>query len=271
MAELNTHNEPQLDLPSILRVAGHVAAAGAAATIGGVVVVSSTGCRCGSSSGDNFNYEAWAQTDGAAGRINMQAVRQAFEQATDPSDFELRVNRIYEGAHPVLIRVQNQGTNQIVEGWEDLNDDNQITQGTDDKMFTLTRPLNNQGQTQLRGHGANSYYSHAYPPGHSFGGGFFTGYLMGSLMSRPYVTPPGRVGSITSRVRSYRNSPAYRQQRSANRSFFATQRANNPRFSSARSNISPARQSFRGRVRSSGGSFRSSLSRSSGSFRGGGR
>ena len=276
MKNLREHSEPTFSLPEILKTAGHVAGAGVAATVGGVVAVTTSGC-CGGGSSSNsnsnsFNYEAWAQTDGAAGRINMQAIQQAFEQATDPSDFEIRVNRVYEGEHPILIRVHNQGTNQLVEGWEDLNDDGQVAQGTDDKMFTLTRPLNGQGQTQLRGHGANSYYSHAYPPGHSFGGGFFTGYLMGSLMSRPYVTPPGRRSAILSNVRAYRSSPGYASTRNRNRAFFANQRATNPRFSSARSNVSPARSSFRSTVRNSGGSFRrsSGFGRSS-SFRGGGR
>lgn len=272
MKELKQHDEPTFGLPEILKNAGHIAGAGVAATVGGVVVVSTSGC-CGSS-GDSFDYEAWAETDGAAGRINMEAVQQAFETAADPSEFELRINEIYEGEHPILIRVHNVGQNQQVEGWEDLDDDGQIGEATDDKLFTLSRPLSGQGQTTLQGHGTNSYYTHRYPPGYGFSSGFFTAYLMTSLMMRPYYTPMARRGMIVNHVRSYRSSPGWSQRTAANRGYFGRARAN-PGFSAASRAHSPARSSFRGQVRSSGGSFRSGggFGSSSGrsGFRGGGR
>jgi hypothetical protein len=253
-----------LDLP--------YAGAGVAATVGGVVVVGTSGC-CGgssSSSSNDFDYEAWAETDGAAGRINMEAVQQAFEQATDPSDFEIRVNEIYEGQHPILIRVHNVGQNQEVEGWEDLDDDGNIVDANDDKLFSLSRPLSGQGQTTLRGHGSNSYYTHHYPMGYPMGG-FFTGYLMASMLTRPYYTPMANRTRIVNHVRSYRSSPAWAGRTAANRGYMSRARAN-PGFAAASRSYSPARNSFRGSVRSSGGSFRSSggFGRSSG-FRGGGR
>lgn len=271
MKELKDHREPTFGLPEILKTAGHVAGAGVAATVGGVVVVGTSGC-CGgsgsSSSSDDFNYEAWAETDGAAGRINMEAVQQAFETANDPSEFELRVNEIYEGEHPILLRVQTVGQNQEVEGWEDLDDDGNIVDANDDKMFSLSRPLSGQGQTTLRGHGSNSYYTHHYPPGYGFTGGFLSAYLMTSMM---YRTPFGRRSVITNHVRSYRSSPGWGARTAANRGYMGRARAN-PGFAGAGRNHSPARSSFRGQVRSSGGSFRSGggFGRSSG-FRGGGR
>lgn len=271
MTHLKEHREPAFGLSDILKNAGHVAGAGVAATVGGVVVVATNACCSSSDSGD-FDYEAWAETDGAAGRINMQAVQQAFEQASDPSDFEDRINYVYEGEHPILVRVQTVGTEQHVEGWEDLDDDGQITDANDDKLFTLTRPVSGQGQTTLQGHGANSYYVHHYPPFYPFGGGFFTGYLMGSMLSGGYSTPLMRRTTIVNNVRSYRGSPAFATTRAANSSFFAAQRAINPAFASASRAYSPARSSFRNSVRSTGGSFRSSggFGRSAG-FRGGGR
>ncbi len=270
MTNLREHREPTYTLPEIVKNAGYVAGAGVAATVGGVVVLGTSGC-CGdsrSSRSNDFNYEAWADTDGAAGRINMGAVQQAFEQARDPSDFEIRVNQIWEGNFPILVKVHTQGTTQHVEGWEDLNNDGNIVQGQDDKLFTLTRNTQNN-QTTLRGHGVNSYYTHTYPPGYSFGGGFMTGYLMGSLMSRPYMTSPARRNVIMSSVRSYRNSPAYSAQRSRNRSFYNTQRSN-PAYRSASKNYSSTRSSFRSSAKSSGGGFRSGGFRSTG-VRGGGR
>ena len=274
MGNLKEHRESTLGLEDIVKSAGYVAGAGVAATVGGVVALGTVGCRCGG--GDRFDYEAWAETDGAAGRINLQAVQEAIDQAASPTDFEDRINQIYEGEHPVLVRVYNSGQNQFVEGWEDLNDDGQITQADDDKLFTLTRGPGNTAT--LTGHGANSYYTHRYPPTYSPMGGFFTGFLVANMM-RPgwggYYTPMARRSVIVSNTRAYRSSGAYATRRAANRSFFANQRATNPRFAAAGRSVSPARQSFRGRVRSSGGSFRGSMGRTGGGgrggFRGGGR
>jgi len=271
MTDLKDHREPSFDLPEILKSAGYVAGAGVAATVGGVVAVTTSGC-CGgsssssSSSGSDFDYNAWAETDGAAGRINMQAVQQAFETAQDPSAFELAVNEIYEGEHPVLIRVQNLGTTQSVEGWEDLNDDGMIVDGQDDKMFTLSRGP--QG-TQLEGHGANSYHVHRYPPTYNPMGGMMMGFMAGSMMG--YVTSPMRRSVIMSHTRTYRSSPAYASRRAANRSYFTTQRSTNPRWGASRGRVSPARSSFRSNVRSSGGGFGRSSGFGRSGVRGGGR
>lgn len=270
MSNLKEHREPTLGIEDIVKSAGYVAGAGVAATVGGVVALGTTGCRCG---GDRFDYEAWAETDGAAGRINMEAVQEAFQVATSPTDFEDRVNQIWEGENPILVRVYNSGQNQYVEGWEDLNDDGNIAQATDDKIFTLTRGPG--GTATLEGHGANDYYRHSYPPGY-MGGGFWTGFLVANMM-RPgwggYYTPMGRRSVIVSNTRAYRSSAAFAGTRARNSAFFANQRATNPRFASSASRMSPARQSFRSSVRSSGGSFRSSYGRAGGrgGFRGGGR
>ena len=48
-------------------------------------------------------YEQWAETDGAAGRINLEEVQEAFKKSESPSEFERRVNEIYEGDSLVLI------------------------------------------------------------------------------------------------------------------------------------------------------------------------
>lgn len=275
MSNLKEHREPTLGIEDIVKSAGYVAGAGVAATVGGVVALGTTGCRCGggsSSSGDDFNYEAWAQTDGAAGRINMEAVQEAIEQASSPTDFEDRVNNIYEGDGVILVRVYNSGQNQLVEGWEDLDENGQITDAADDKLFTLTRGPGNT--TRLDGHGANSYYSRTYPPGYSPMGGFFTGFLVANMM-RPgwggYYTPMGRRTVIMTNRSAFRRSPAFAQARARNSAFMANQRATNPRFAASGSRVSPARQSFRGRVRSSGGSFGRSGRVGGSGFRGGGR
>ena len=78
-------------------------------------------------------YDQWAATDGAAGRINLDEVQKAFEDAQSPTDFEKRVNEIYEGDGIILIRVEQNGNSMNLEGWEDLNNSKQIED-------TLRRP-----------------------------------------------------------------------------------------------------------------------------------
>ena len=51
-------------------------------------------------------YDQWAATDGAAGRINLDEVQAAFKKAKSTTDFERRVNEIYEGDGMVLIRAR---------------------------------------------------------------------------------------------------------------------------------------------------------------------
>ena len=65
------------------------------------------------------SYEEWAATDGAAGRINLDEIQNAFKKADNPTDFEKRVNEIYEGDGIVLIRVDQDGDRMTLEGWED--------------------------------------------------------------------------------------------------------------------------------------------------------
>ena len=48
-------------------------------------------------------YDQWAATDGAAGRINLDAVQDAYKESKSATEFEKRVNRIYEGDGVVLI------------------------------------------------------------------------------------------------------------------------------------------------------------------------
>ena len=70
-------------------------------TVGVAVAAAPVAAAC--SSGPS--YDDWAATDGAAGRINLDEV-QTFKGAKSVSDFENRVNQIYEGDGLVLIRAE---------------------------------------------------------------------------------------------------------------------------------------------------------------------
>ena len=220
-------------------------------------------------------YEDWAATDGAAGRINLDEVQEAFKKSDSPTEFERRVNEIYEGDNLVLIRSSRDGDRLLLEGFEDLNGNGAIEDSDDDPLFSIEKGGNTN---ELRGHGANGYYRS------SFGGGdfLFTYLLLSSLGPRGYYTTPARAGTLRSGRANYRGASAYRSQVSRNTRYFSKQKSfAGSRYTSASRNLSSGRTSYLARskatsafkssntgVRSSWGA--SSRSRGSGGFRGGG-
>jgi hypothetical protein len=221
-------------------------------------------------------YDDWAATDGAAGRINLEEVQNAFKKSGSPTEFEDKVNKIYEGDGLVLIRSSQDGDGLVLDGFEDLNGNGTIEDATDDLLFSI---VNKDNDNELRGHGANGYYRN------SFGGGnFLFTYLLISSLSGPryYSTAPARASTMRSSRANYRGSSAYRSQVSKNSGYFNRQKSfAGSRYTSASRNLSQGRTSYQSRqkstsafrssktgVRSSWGA--SSRSRGSGGFRGGG-
>lgn len=191
---------------------GSIAASGVIAGGGAFAIVS-----CSSDS------EQWAETSGQAGQINLEAVEEAMKDSKDVTEFEKRVNEIYTGDEMVLVEVKNEGEEQLVSGYADLNDNLQIDYDQDEKLFTFRRWFENgENRYEMRGHGVNSYYYHPYPPG----SGLLTTYLLWSALTRPmystvpiYYTPvPDRQNIRTYRTQ-YRQTPSYRNQVQANKSF----------------------------------------------------
>ena len=228
-------------------------------------------------------YDEWASTDGAAGRINMEEVQNAFKSSNDASEFEQKVNRVYEGDGLVLVRAKQDGESLVLEGYEDLNKNFEIDDSQDDLLFSIVKKSDNH---ELRGHGANSYYRSG------FGGGdfLFTYLILSSLTPRGYgySTPRAHARTTVAQDRSrYRNSSVYRSQVSRNSRYFSSQkRFAGSRYSNAGKNLSTGRQSYQssqrstGTFKSSGTGVRSSWGSSSrsggfsrggrGGFRGGG-
>ena len=181
---------------------------GTALSLGGIVAAGPLIAACGGPS-----YEDWAATDGAAGRINLDDVQEAFKNSESATEFEKRVNEIYEGDGVVLIRAsQGEGT-LTLEGWEDLDNDNVINEANDDQLFSIVRGADNE--YDMRGHHANGYYN-----SHFGAGDFLFTYLIISSLSGPryyYSTPPSRGTDIRNQRTTYRNSSAYGGQTSAQR------------------------------------------------------
>ena len=78
---------------------------GTALSLGGIVATAPLIAACGGGP----SYEDWAATDGAAGRINLDDVQAAFKDSESATEFERRVNEIYEGDGLVLIRAKQDG------------------------------------------------------------------------------------------------------------------------------------------------------------------
>ena len=159
--------------------------------------------------------EQWAETSGKAGQINMEAVDEALKKSENVSDFEKRVNEIYTGDEMVLIEVKNQGREQLVSCYADLNDNSQIDQDEDEKLFTFRRWYDgNEPRYETRGYGVNSYCHHPYSPGTNL----LTTYLLVSALSRHsapnyyYSTIPRDVGVMRNYRTNYRQTPSYRNQ-----------------------------------------------------------
>ena len=244
------------------------AVAGTAVVSGPVIAACSTGPT----------YDEWAATDGAAGRINLDEVQEAFKKSRSPTDFEKRVNQIYEGDGLVLIRSKQDGEVLTLEGYEDLNGNGALEDDRDDLLFSVVK---DSGDHELRGHGGNSYYRS------SFGAGdfLFTYLLISAISPRGYyyTTPRGYANSTLRAQRNgYRNTSLYRSQVSRNSSYFKSQKSGFRGSSYAQSsrNLGTARQGYMqnqrtsGSYKASGTGVRSSWgasSRSRGFSRGGGR
>ena len=223
---------------------------GLAMVAGTMVVAAPVAAAC--SQGPTF--EDWAATDGAAGRINLDEVQKAFQKSQDASEFEQRVNEIYEGDGLVLIRASQDGETLVLEGFEDLNSNSEIDDTADDLLFSIVKDHDNH---EMRGHGANGYYRSG------FGGGnfLFTYMLISALSPRGYYyqTPRGTVGRMRAQRSSYRSTSGYRSQVSRNSSFFGSQKKfAGSRYDSASRNLSTGRQSYQSNSNKSGSFKRSS-------------
>ena len=230
--------------------------------------------------------EQWAETSGKAGQINLEAVEDAMKKSSDVSEFEKKVNEIYTGDEMVLVEVRNEGREQLVSGYADLNDNLEID-SPDDKLFTFRRWYEGDNpRYEMRGHGVNSYYHHTYPMGTNL----LTTYLLVSALTRPMYMSPVYHTTVVQRQATrqyrtnYRQTPSYRNQVSANRRFQTrmsskhgtTYRKASPSASRtqwARSkgvNLSKATRSSKGFSRSSSrSSWGGRVSRGFGGFRGG--
>ena len=235
---------------------------GTALSLGGIVAASPLIAACGGGT----TYADWAATDGAAGLINLDDVQAAFKDSGSVTDFERRVNEIYEGDGLVIIRARQDGEQLTLEGWEDLNGNSEIDDSVDDQLFSIVEGTNKE--YDMRGHNGNGYYNSHFGAGNFL----FTYMLISALSPRGYYynTPRSRGTAMRSQQTSYRQSSSYGRQAQRNSSFNRKQASfSGSRYQQSRSNASSNRRTYQSTQRTSGGFKNSStVSRSrSGSFR----
>ena len=233
---------------------------GTVISLGGLVVVAPMIAAYGGPS-----YDEWATTDGAAGRINLDDVQQAFKDSKSATDFEERVNQIYEGDGLVLVRARQNGSLLTLEGWEDLNNSSGIGDEADDLLFSIVKGTNDE--YDMQGYHANGYYH-----SHFGAGDFLFAYMLTSAISPRgyYYSTPVSQGPAMRNVRTtYRQSESYSQQVQRNTYYNATQPTlRGSQYEQSRSNVSSNRTSYQ-QTQKTGGAFKTSNSvsrRVSGSY-----
>jgi len=187
--------------------------------------IAATGIIAGGSllviGGCSSRHDQWAETSGQAGHINLEAVEEAMKKSNDVTEFEKKVNEIYQGDEMVLIEVKNEANGeQLVSGYADLNDNGQIDD-SDEKLFTFRRwSENGASRGDMQGYGVNGYYHNSFS-----GVDFLTTWMLFSVLSRPmyavpfYHTTIADVQGLRNYRSTYRSTPNYRNQINTNRQF----------------------------------------------------
>lgn len=100
-------------------------------------------------------FDEWAAAPGTRGFVNLDSVKEAFQNNKNMADFEKRVNEIFEGDNIVLFQSEKlKGHGFQVTGFEDLDGNGKIGD-TDEALFVLE--VQNK-KAKLNGKGVNNYY-----------------------------------------------------------------------------------------------------------------
>ncbi len=155
------------------------------ATLGLVMVV---GAGCSSKPASQVNLEALTKS------FEAHATKAKEGQDFDAAGFEAQVNdktkKIYSGKDKLDVELLKSGE---VVGFKDKNSNDTYEKATDEQIFSL------QVEKDKKEVVATDEHKHHYR--HRPGGGFFTGYLIGSMLSRQRGHYGGRYWSAPSSAR----------------------------------------------------------------------
>ncbi len=201
------------------------------ALVGGLLAGCSPGKQAQSSGTERYTS---ATVQGEAEKINLDAVHQAFFETSGRDlqawmgGFEKRVNEIYQGDDIVSVDAEKKDGMVRVTGFLPKNDEPGF-QGADEKLFELkqTGPVDaSRGMPyELSGQGGSPHHAGYPPPAyHSYGlldNPFVQMMIIGSMLNRPYFTPPVHYQVLRDHRQGYRQTPRYRNQMSQNKGFFS--------------------------------------------------
>jgi hypothetical protein len=253
-----------------------------------VIVSLTTGC---SRSGVSEHYVS-PQVQGDEQKINLDEVQKAFFESKGAADFnawmaafEKRVNEIYDGEGVVALDATRENERLVVTGYID-KDQKPGYQSGDEKLFTMEQTgevVNNELPYRVAGGNGTVYYEgHRSILDNPFVQMMVLSHMMNSWGGR-YYTPYDRFGSLRTYQNTWRRSPQFEQQKTANKDFFSRFKTKTggtgyqSRTSFGSSSFSGAsgsqRRTWGGSSSSSGGSsgFSWGGRRSSGSIFGGSR
>jgi len=196
------------------------------AVLGASASVCLTGC---SSSGVKEHYVS-PEIQGAAQKINLEEVQKAFFETKGDKDFnskmasfEKRVNEIYDGEGVVALDATHENDRLTVIGYID-KDKKPGFQAGDEKLFAIEQTgavVNNELPYRVAGSDGRPYYEgHRSILDNPFVQMMVMSHLMNSWGGR-YNTPYSNYGGLMGYRNTWRQTPQYTQQKTANEGFFS--------------------------------------------------
>ncbi len=192
--------------------------------------VSLTSCSTSTTSSRVKEHYVSAEIEGASQKINLEEVQKAFFETkgakdfnSKMADFEKRVNEIYDGEGVVALDATHENDRLTVIGYIDKDKKTGFQSG-DDKLFAIeqTGPVvNNELPYRVAGYDGRPYYEgHRSILDNPFVQMMVMSHLMSSWGGR-YSTPYSNYGGLMGNRNTWRQSPQYAQQKTANQGFFS--------------------------------------------------
>lgn len=168
------------------------------------------------------------QIQGADQKINLDEVQKAFFEAKGAADFqawmaafEKRVNEIYDGDEVVALDATRENERLVVTGYIDSNKTPGF-QSQDERLFAIEQTgevVNNELPYRVAGGDGRAYYE-----GHRsvLDNPFVQMMVLSSMMNMwggRYHTPYDRFGGLRTHRDTWRRSPQFEQQKTANKDF----------------------------------------------------
>ena len=185
-----------------------------------------TGC----SSGGVKEHYVSPEIQGVSQKINLEEVQKAFFETkgekdfnSKMADFEKRVNEIYDGEGVVALDATHENERLTVIGYID-KDKKPGFQPGDEKLFAIEQTgavVNNELPYRVAGYDGRPYYEgHRSILDSPFVQMMVMSHMLNSWGGR-YHTPYSNYGGLMGNRNTWRQSPQYTQQKTANQGFFS--------------------------------------------------